>query len=129
MFATFVVLAVLRNGVFACANFAVSRAATLVNSFLTMLRNSALNCAPGCVSLFTTYSILGASSFCEPIPAKTPANSTKRERLIQRLIAVSSPAASPSDGQEYRCNHNSFTRWRRASSGKCDGFAAHLRAL
>src|SRR6516165_9790633 len=43
---------------------------SLATSVLTKLRNSGLNCAPGCESLLAMYSIFGPDNLFEPIPPK-----------------------------------------------------------
>src|SRR5262249_61890167 len=43
---------------------------TLLISLFTRLRNSKLNCAPGCESLFSIYSMFGPISFLDPMPPK-----------------------------------------------------------
>src|SRR5208282_3874875 len=57
-------------GIFACAVFGAGSAESLAISLFTKLRNSELNGAPRCESLFIMYSIFGPTSFCDPIPPK-----------------------------------------------------------
>ncbi len=49
---------------------AAGSAESLAISLFTKLRNSELNGASRCESLFMMYSIFGPSSFCDPIPPK-----------------------------------------------------------
>src|ERR1022692_1291748 len=55
-------------GISACGTSTLFLAVSLAISALTKLRNSELNCAPGCESLLAMYSIFPPSNFFEPIP-------------------------------------------------------------